>query len=353
MREAHKSRIKVAHVNWKRMATKAPLCELLIVTAGFEDRALEVLRRLHKVEIQRIALIRYKNGPKQNDASFTKANQLLNNAKHVTILDLNLAKPHILEREALKRLSKLKRSETGEVWVDISALPTHGICMILKTVRDLYPRSRIKVLYTEATEYYPTRQEYERFSISCGGKGLENLPDTLTREVRETLILSSFAGFTIRQDRTCLFLFAGYEKHLSLGAIESLNPSKLVIMYGDPGKPELHWRYKLSRELHENLVTEVERAEECVSTLDVNQCFNLLDSYYQMLYDDYSLCIAPTNSKMQAVATYLVWEKYPDIQLCFPLPIAYLPERFSKGVGRVFSCDMPFLTSAEVVYGLG
>src|SRR5579862_4876039 len=61
----------------------------------------------------------------------------------------------------------------------------------------------------------------------------------------------------------------------------------------------------------------------------------------EMLYGDYAVSISPINCKLHAVAGYLLWERYPDIQLTFPLPIKYLPERFSKGIGQTFYMQLP------------
>jgi hypothetical protein len=47
------------------------------------------------------------------------------------------------------------------------------------------------------------------------------------------------------------------------------------------------------------------------------------------MYDDHVICVCPTNSKMQAIASALAWEIYPDIQLNFPIPAEYLPKKFS------------------------
>lgn len=332
------------------LAAEADNCGLYVAAAGFEERALAVIRAVPAIRSRPIVLLRYQFGPPENDMSFKQARDLVGQAKPL-VVDFDLARLQSFESAFAENLSALMPM-VGEAWLDISGLPTYGICIILRVLRERAPMTRIRVIYTEAKNYFPTEAEYRRNSAKHGGRGLDYMPESLSSQTGENLILETFSGFSIRHERTCLILFAGYEKHRSSGAIEAMNPSKVLMVYGIPSEKDLLWRLELSKEMHEGLLVEVERAEEEIPVLDIYANLNVIISYYEMLYDDYSVCVAPINGKMQAVAAFLAWERFPDIQLSFPLPVTYKPKRFSAGVGATFVSIIPRVPGIEAVYGV-
>ena len=320
-------------------------CDLFLFTAGFEYRALSLLRNAWCSEIPNTLIIRYSSDIEENNTSYEKALRILderkNEKQHILETTYSTKNAADFEKKLEDKLKALALNAKGEIWLDVSGLPTVGICIALRILRQLYPLKVIRIFYTEAEDYFPTEKEYLAYSKNHKANELDRLPPSLTAEMSETLILDTFAGYTIRKDPTCLILYAGYEKHRSIGVIENINPAKVVIVYGSPGRDDLQWRTAMSRNLHATMISERVRAEEVVSTLDIDANITLLNKYYEMLYDDHSICIAPICSKMQAVAAYLLWERYRDIQLAFPLPVKYLPKRFTLKEGLTYSTIIP------------
>lgn len=338
-------------VNWKNLINELSECELLIIAAGFEDRALHLFEKIWCPEIRKLAIIKYSH-LSENETAFEKVSVFLENKTEdqlvlTTYLDSNLPGQFEKNFEALLKNFTLNPT-TGKIWVDVSGIPTFAICMLLRICRHNYPLKEVVIFYTEAKEYFPTESEYTKYLKEYGDSGLERLPASLTTEMSENLIIDSFSGYTIKKDPTCLILYAGYEKHRSIGVIENINPAKLVILYGKPGKIELSWRLNMSIQLHKTLLSETIRAEEIVSTFDIAANLKLLIQYYEFLYDDHNICIAPICSKLQTIATYLMWERFKDIQLVFPLPVKYLPKRFSRECGNTFYLQLPLPLGLEI-----
>jgi hypothetical protein len=92
---------------------------------------------------------------------------------------------------------------------------------------------------------------------------------------------------------------------------------------------------------------QVIKAEEVTSTGVIDDNLKLLMEYYDNLYDDHSIAVCPINSKIQAVSATLAWEIYPDIQLTFPVPVRYLPKRFSKEWRDTFVIELDVALSAR------
>ena len=205
---------------------------------------------------------------------------------------LDAARPdEYLER--LKRILYRWRPDTkGEVWVDISALPMQGICATLAAVREVLPGVTCQVVYTEAEAYYPTE---EQVTEDAGGK---RPLVALSKEMSTNLIPKRFGGSS-SDVSTCLVVFAGYEAHRSLGVVDELNPSKLVLVFGRPERRELEWRLSWSQGIHGLLRKARPTADEIVSTLDPMESLALLNRYYDYLFADHNVAVSPICSVSQ------------------------------------------------------
>jgi hypothetical protein len=326
-------------------------CGLLVCCAGYEERAFHAAALLAQHRAFPLRLIRLSGGDAANDQAFEAASAKLQLAAADAVIDYSLR--HIAQAgQAIQaHFQDLVLPEEQVVVFDISGLPAHGICQFLYVLRRNFPSNRIVCFYTAASTYYPTEREYKASLGHDGTLTSEKLPESLTYEASDNLILPVFSGFSVRQDRTCLILFAGFEKHRSVAALDSCNPSRLVLIYATSEEPSLDWRVNLSRQLHADLFASVERAEEEFSTTAVMNVLGVLAEYYDMLYDDMSIVIAPINSKLHTLAAYLFWEARRDVQLTFPLPVRYLASRSSKGIGSLYAVELP--QTPQVVQFLG
>lgn len=327
-------------VDPKALQERVHDCAILIVTAGFEMRARRVLEMLGGRLPPRIVLVRYPEGVKENDENFVTMLDSLSGGKaeaSVVPIVLDPRRPDDYLQALKLVLLKWRPDAVGDVWIDISALPMQGICSALAAVRESLPGLIVRVLYTEAAEYYPTKAQVAN---------AEMRPlSALSQEMSGNLIPKQFGGSS-SEVSTCLIVFAGYEKHRSLGVVDELNPSKLVLVFGRPERKELLWRLKWSRKLHEPIHGTRPTADQIVSTLDPGESIRLLNQYYGFLFADHNIALSPICSKMQCVACYLFWERYRDVQLVFPLPVSYLPQRFSEHYRDTFEFTLP--TTSEM-----
>jgi hypothetical protein len=318
-------------------------CAILIVAAGFEARAHRVLDMLGAHLPRRIVLVKYPPGIKENDQSFRRMfNSLSGKYTSTEVVPVVLDPRHPDEYfQNLKSiLLKWRPDAVGNVWIDISAFPMQGICSTLAAVRAVLSGLVVRVLYTEAARYFPTKSDVAH--------GDSRPHSAMSQEMSGNLIPKQFGGSS-SEVSTCLIVFAGYEKHRSVGVVDELNPSKLVLVFGHPARPELQWRLHWSQKLHEALKSMRPTASETVSTLNPLEALSLLNQYYGFLFADHNVTVSPICSKMQCVACYLFWERYRDVQLVFPLPVSYLPKRFSKGYRGTFQFTLPTTSEMSVL----
>jgi hypothetical protein len=341
---------------WSAKAGTAA-CACLVVAAGFEERALALLGNIPRTAAPATALlITYKSRIRQNLAARVRAKRLLARLvrpKDMAEIELDISRAGLFAQQLRVALLEASVPGDGEVWIDVSGLTMFGLCTLLQVVRRTCPLRPIRVFYTEAKEYYPLRDEFaaieHRQLATIDDRS--DVPESLTTEVDQVLLLDTFRGFAIRDAPTCLLMVAGFERHRSAAVIETINPSRLVLVYGVPRRADLRWRVTMSRALHRTFAAQRESAEEECPTLDLVGMIRLITQYYNMLYDSHNFCIAPTSGKLHTVAAYLAWEFFPDVQLVFTIPVTYLPDRYSHGVGLTFSCPLPLVPGAEVLTG--
>lgn len=314
-----------------------PISGLVVLSAGFEDRAKEFISKATLDINSTVLLVKFENDIENNNETYEEYRQIIVDQigeSRVTTVSLNQKYPreYIVDLEAA--LQKMPR-DINEVWLDISGMPSHAICASLQVVRAYKPTYPINVIYTSARTYHPSKSEFDTLKKKQA-EGIEYLPSSLAREMSENLILSSFSGQRTNEGQSCLAIFAGYEVHRSAGVIENVNPSMLLLLYGKPEGRGLGWRLDLSKQLHKKFEKTRKSAVEEVSTLYLKEGLERLDQYYEYIYDEYDLTIAPICSKMNAVAAYLFWEMYREVQLIFPLPIGYATDKKAERVGQSF-----------------
>ncbi|MFT3784158.1 MAG: hypothetical protein QM790_19290 [Nibricoccus sp.] len=319
--------------------------DAFIFAAGFEGRATRV--PFVCPAIRNVVVIVFEGGPQENDVTLEKVYERFNKAGDLHVCVLNFAQLERFEKSFEASLKLIKAPEAGELVMDISAMPNFSICVAIAKIRQLYPTFKLTLLYTEAQSYFPPKEYYTHIKRKSVNRPTDLEPEYLSTKAVAMFIPSMFSGVTLGQNDTCLIVFVGYEPHRTNCAIEALNPNKLVLVYGVPGRADLGWRLELSKIMHRGFDEQVKHAEEQTSTSNVDDNLSLIVNYYEHLYDDHTLAVSPINSKIQAVAAVIAWETYPDIQLNFPIPAEYLPHQFSTSWGKTYAISLGTSVSAR------
>jgi hypothetical protein len=69
-----------------------------------------------------------------------------------------------------------------------------------------------------------------------------------------------------------------------------------------------------------------------VSTLNPIEVYENLEKIYES-HKDWNLYVSPLGSKIQALGIYLFAKQHPEIQIVYAVPLEYLEEDYSKGIG--------------------
>lgn len=313
----------------------------VLLCAGFEDRAVESIRRICDAYQSRFSLgiIKYLPDLIQNKLEELRAISSKSNVD-VTEFVYNREKPAEMG-ESLCHFSQSFK----HVYVDISGMSRLLIVQILVALIQSHQES-IRILYGEADEYLPTEDEYNKDSRgSFNQPGLSYLSSGIF-EIAATPELGSVSmlGHAIR-----LLAFPSLDPAQFTNLVQELQPTYTDIFLGVPPHLDNKWRTQATMELNEQTIDDLHwKYEHLVSTFDYRETLmKLFDIYAKRSMFD-RLVIAPTGSKMQSVAVGIFRALITDIQIVYPTPQVFVePERYTLGMRQLYKLEVP-TTSIEI-----
>jgi hypothetical protein len=324
---------------------KSMKVSLFIAAAGFETRSLSFLRRANPAlfTIDRAIILRYLNQRADNAPNLKRLTEYLRQfARLVSFVDVDVNRPNWYLPSLQKKLEHSTRLvDRNLALVDISGMAHVLICSTLYALDRL--GSTKTVIYTEALDYYPRRPEWPVIRKAIRKNDIPEVAKYLqTAGLREIQIPIVFGGNARPGYRTCLFVLVGYEPNRIQGLLDEYAPSAIVAFFGKSPHRRFLWRSRLSVELHQRVFDSwPTRKIYDLSTLDVETALEVLEAEYAALRSDYDVAVVSQCSKMQTVASYLLWRKHPEIQLVFTSAVRIDSKRYSRGEGRTYELTLP------------
>jgi len=317
---------------------------LLIVSGGFEKRALTFSEKIRKNKnfIEDSLIFKYDNKYVKNDDHYKKLFKILFEitGKQPETVDINLDLP-LESCENIKKAISDKKNEllNNNVIIDISAL-TH-LYTTVSLHSCIISSLKTNLVYTEAKSYYPPMREKNKIIKAWQNQDYQNAANYLqSKGLKDVIIHPDFQGNFRQGKKNCLVIFVGYEPNRIEGLIDHYAPSRLIIYYGVSPHNELNWRTQFSKDLHKNLFSNWYVHEADISTLNVDEIYEKVHHDFSIIRENFDVAIAPQNSKLQTIASYLFWREHPEVQLLFTIPVIFAPDRYSKGAGRTFKINL-------------
>lgn len=299
--------------------------DVLVVCAGFEDRAIESLVRAARAGCHgfRVLSIGYLPAILENQAS--KVTDLCAAiGAHVESVPFDRESPAGAAERVLARVGNDER-----LHVDVSGMSRLLIVQLVAAiVRGAYA-SRSEILYCTAHDYPPERKEVEAslsepadlvgvtMFVSAGVFGLTIVPE-----------LSSIAmqGQPMR-----VIAFPSWNTTQLAAVCSEIQASYITVVHGIPPDPQGAWRRDAIRTLN-RVSTLPAREEVDASTLDYRETVDLLLKVYADHSQREKLIISPTGSKMQSVAVGVVCGFLRDFQVAYPTPRSFAtPSNYTRG----------------------
>lgn len=309
--------------------------DCLLICAGFEKRAVGTLDRICKAGRDGFSLGLVSYLPPQPENRIQQLREISQSA------DLQVTE-FVYDREHPAGMGeKLKDFTQGfdRVFVDISGMSRLLIVQTLVALLSLEKHS-VAVIYGEAEEYPPSKRRFEEDHSENNTKPTSGYLSSGVLEIATTPELSSVSmlGEALR-----LIAFPSFVPSQLTNLLQELQPAYTEFIHGVPPAQQNKWRTEAVRKLNRSTLDELRgKKEHDACTLDYRATLNKLLQIYaeRSMFD--RLVVAPTGSKMQAVAVGLFRAALHDVQIVYPTPQDFTtPKEHTLGLRQLYQLDIP------------
>ncbi len=317
--------------------------EILIVSSGFEDRAL-AFGHYYRSDGARAIQLDYLPYDSRNRVQDVAA-QLEANGFASTPITFDRFRPDPYEAQLVQLLSDAYR-----IIIDASAMSKLAILLTLHTCTKL--ADNVGIFYAEAETYGPSEQEYLNAKATSA---LHQPSIQLYTGVHGVLRVPALASVAMQGQPSAAIAFMSFNEFLTQALLDCVYPSRLFLINGRP--PRLRWREEAMYWIHEQLIREwpsednplIPSGEQLLparvtSTLEYTETVTELLYLYWTLAADYRILIGPSGSKMQTLATFMVKAMHPDVHIEYPTPKGFL-DLYSQGIADAWVVDFPRLSA--------
>jgi len=315
--------------------------DCLVVCAGFEDRAVAVLRNALTVSTGfTVILVNYLPLVPENRLDEIRG---LCHERKLPIIPATYDRqnPAGFGSLLLERIAGVR----GRVFLDVSAMSR---LLIVQSLVAFASRNigfkDCFVAYAEAISYPPTPAEVaEALRQSDEDPTFSVL--LLSSGVFDVTVVPELSSTTISSTQTRLVAFPTFSADQLTALRAELQPSRFTLIHGTPPKPENQWRTEAIAKINRTSSIPHEECRTC--TLDYRQTLDCLLRLYSQHAERERLLISPTGSKMQAVAVGLFRAFVNDAQIVYPTPKEFRsPTNYTKGAGQMSLLSLDEFTTA-------
>lgn len=309
--------------------------QLFICACGFEDRALTIPSRLAETSNYRAEhslILEHATNKKDNTVNrpaITRAlTQISNKPREILYEDEGFAARF---DGILSSILSCDGRKVPSVTFDISACSSK---MVLSALRMLLERDiHLRIFYTEANTYHPTRKELRESpeDWTVDGKGI-------SRGILAAGGSPLYAGLNVDELPILLVAFPTFKPERTRTIISALQPARIIWVIGIPHAVKNRWRIQAMRDI--NLLSSNERTCE-ITTFGYVETYASLEQLYEEHQDDYHMVIAPHGSKFQNVGIGLFCTVRQDVELWFSTPKSFNPTQYTSGVKDLWQIDFP------------
>lgn len=321
-----------------------PVCsgDCLVVCAGFEDRSVEVLRRVchHGTGNFGLILITYLPHYSENrDGEICDLCQ--DSGIRISTVVYDRKSPAGIGEKVAELAGVSNR-----IFVDISGMSRLLIVQIIVALLGVsrWHMTPIVLLYGEADVYSPLEEQVTQ-AIRNSNLDADRVtsPSYMSSGIFEIATDVALSSVSMLGAEIRLVAFPSFDYIQLMNLVLELQPTHTDIVYGVRLAEENRWRKKAIRDLNRSIISTLPNCNSHKSsTLDYRETLMLLIGIYKKRSMFDRIIVAPTGSKMQTVAVGLLRAVLYDVQIVYPTPREFTqPDRYTSGVRRLYSVDLP------------
>lgn len=304
--------------------------DVLLTCAGFEDRAIEALRRTVSVGCRGFRVLCIKYLPYVNANREEEIASLCTQAQGVLeFLTFDREHPAGAAERILARVP-----DSLCIHLDLSGMSRILIVQLVAALIRGARTASSEVLYCSAKVYPPQREQVE--SKLAEHTDLVGLTMFVSAGVFGLTIVPELSSVAMQGQPIRVITFPSWNTTQLAAVCSEMQASHFTIVHGIPPDPENAWRRNAIRSL--NRVESLHAQQEFdVSTLDYRETLDLLLKIYDTNRQREKLVVSPTGSKMQSLAVGVVCAFLRDVQVVYPTPRLFAaPADYTRGVGHLY-----------------
>ncbi len=307
--------------------------DTLIVCAGFEDRAIKALNLV--IESGQIGfslvIIEYLPEVREN-----KIDEIMNKCKECGISFNRLRYDRANPSGFGDKLLSILDPDSGRIFVDISGMSRLLIVQVLSTLgKSPFNFSKVSLLFTVALEYPPSEKEVNEAIIKMEENSFYSVM-FLSSGIFELTVVPELSSVSLEGQPIRVVAFPSFNPHQLAALRTEVQASFFTLIHGIPPLKENTWRPQKIKAL--NRTEEITNREDIeASTLEYQETLTILLDIYDKYGVMERIVIAPTGSKMQAVAVGIFRAFMDDIQIVYPTPRLFPePKKYTKGSRQLY-----------------
>lgn len=311
--------------------------DVFITCAGFEERATEAIKRTLSNGNNRfnVIIIDYRPEVKEN-----RLEEILDKCRNKSLPYSIIVYDRQNPANVSETLHKHLWHKQGRIYLDISGMSRLLIVQLLVVIYQKKQNlNNVSIIYSEANFYPPAKDEvYRRLEEST-----EDLSKTvmfLSSGVFEVAIVPELASVAMQGQPIRLITFPSFNIQQLVALRNEIQPHCYTFIHGVPLLEENNWRTDAIRALND--IDKILCKEEYyLSTFDYQETLDTLLAIYGTCSETERIVIAPTGSKMQAVAVGIFRSFLKDVQIVYPTPITFQePEKYTLGIRQIYILNL-------------
>jgi len=313
--------------------------DLYLGAMGFEERTAEAAVSLARrgIRLEKAFLFEfdmYHAATRKRREAYERATEQLTSGKPYRPINAPVSVPDPIFSERFGEILDVSTtSRPTRILFDITSCPSLVLSQALTLL--LNSNCDITILYSEAGEYYPTKEEWESGKVKPFGALVQG-PFSGVRFVTKPPILQ---GDDLGELPVLLVLFPTFSTERTAGVLADLEPAERIWLFGEPHDLTRHsFRLDMAKSFAAPNIHPGDKWSP-VTTFDYRRALHALASIYEENRFRYRTVIMPHGSKMQTLGANL-FSAVHQVSEVFATPKTYNPDRYSKGCLQVWGVHL-------------
>ena len=313
--------------------------DLFIGAIGFEERTTAAIEAAvaRRVRARRVALFefdRYYEATERRRPKYEEYALALTDGKPYRPFNAPVGAPDPIFAEGFRSMLTTERPKGPfRVLFDCTSCPSlihsQALAVLLDSTCDL------TVLYSEAADYFPKRDEWEKKKTVAHGLRIQGPFAGVNYLAKPGILQADDIG----ERPLLLVLFPTFNKERTADLLGELDPAARIWLFGEPHDVRRHaFRIEMAKSFASPVMCPGD-LWSLVPTFDYRRTLAALGGIYGANRLKYRLAVMPHGSKMHTLATGLFAAAH-EVSMVFAMPKTYNPERYSAGVAAVWAIPL-------------